>query len=150
MKKSPFQPDIAVYSHHKTWLTELLINRLPKGMGIFESCRWEDPDACLLAFHGSKINVFVITPSSVDLNNLASYKYYMDFAPERSIVLLSMEPEKNKKFSIPEKKQLDDFLNSCGIPQFATLNACANHVKHTYSRKGSFKSKNSKKSEFSF
>lgn len=149
MKKALFNPDIAVYSHHKTWLTELLIKRLPKGKELFESCRWEDSDACSIAFHSSKINLFVITPSATDLSRMQEYADYIKAYPHKSVILLSVEQEKNKKFSAQEKNQLVEFANSFKVPVFMALNTCASHIKHTYSKKGTVSIRESK-AEFTF
>jgi hypothetical protein len=126
MKKSPFHPDIAVVSHNKTWLTELLVNRLPKGVTVFESCRWEGSD---LGLGTAKINVFMITPGSFDKSRMHECGEQIMQYPSKSIVLLSAEKERGSAFSYETTESLKSYFSQFNVPIFTSLNSCASFVK---------------------
>ena len=126
MKKSPFHPDIAVISHNKTWLTELLVNRLPKGVTVFESCRWEGND---LGLGTSKINVFMITPGSFSSSNISEFGEHIRQYPNKSIVLFSTEKERGVSFSHEAAESIKNYFTQFHIPMFTSLNTCAAFVK---------------------
>lgn len=124
MKTSLFSPTVFVYTTNKTYLPDLLLNRLPKNVTLFESCRWAE-EAVWLAAQNAKIRLLIISPGATYGKDLSGYWAILSDYPLNTFVLVSTMPEKGISFTSDQIKEINTITNSKNIKVFTSLNSLA-------------------------
>jgi hypothetical protein len=135
MKRSPFNPTLVVHTHKKTMLAELLLNRLPKAITVFESARWEK-EIIPLACHNSQIILLFVTPTSCDIQNMDDYEEIITDYGHKVTALVSNNSERGIQFTKEEIDYVVDKFNSRGIKTFTSLNHFASSIRGSVHYKG--------------
>lgn len=128
MRRSPFTPTLVVHTHKKTMLSELLLNRLPKAITVFESARWEK-EIIPLACYNSKIILLVVTPTSCDIQNMDDYEEIIAEYGSKVTALVSNNSERGIQFTKDEIDYIIDKFNSKGVKTFTSLNHFASSIR---------------------
>lgn len=128
MIRSPFTPTLVVHTHQKTMLSELLLNRLPKTITVFESCRW-DKDSLFLACHNSKLILLVVSPTSCNIKKMEDYLEIIQTYNSKVIALVSNNSERGMQFTRQELDGVMNLFNSKGIKTFSSLNQFASSIR---------------------